>query len=209
MQGGGQVRAQRQRLWYRGKVRRAWPWWYRHLRRCRVAEIGFELDGCFKREGTHDCSSSETASGGWELITLPVSKWGSAACSISKKYQDMQSRRARDDLPEGTIQWACKLRRVTHQCTLISKATVNQSTLYSLDPTIHHITWCNTMDASSSVAHCNFRDTLNRWKCVNRTIVIEETTVSVWGVFAETDVGCYVEIGKLLANEMDCWDDRA
>jgi hypothetical protein len=71
------------------------------------------------------------------------------------------------------------------------------------------------MCASLGVADSYCSNTFHRWFCVNRAVVMEDTTMSMIGVFAQADVACDIQgrikLSKLLDGEYNgtlgvvCW----
>lgn len=85
----------------------------------------------------------------------------------------------RGSSPERAVQPTRKLGRITHKGASVAVTGVNQASLDCLNPPIHHIAWCDAVCASARVVEGDLSDTCDREFGVNRTVGIEESTVTV------------------------------
>lgn len=110
-------------------------------------------------------------------------------------------------VPEWPIQRARKLGRVAHERALVPKPRVDESLLYGLDASVHHVAGRNAMRTSFGVVDSHLRDAVDGGRVVDGSVRIEEPTVSVVGVFAEADVACdiqgWIQRPKLFEREND------
>jgi hypothetical protein len=65
------------------------------------------------------------------------------------------------------------------------------------------------LGTSLGIGHSNIRDTINRQLVVEATIVTENTTVTVRGIFAKTDITADEELREAAADDLDSPDDGA
>jgi len=98
-----------------------------------------------------------------------------------------------EDIPEWTIQTTGELGGITHECTLISVACVNQFPFYGENPSVHHVAGSNAIRPSSGVSKGYISKTFDRRKGVDCSILVEEATVAVRGILAKANVTCDIE----------------
>jgi hypothetical protein len=65
------------------------------------------------------------------------------------------------------------------------------------------------LGTSLGIGHSNIGDTINRQLVVEAAIVTENTTVTVRGIFAKTDVTANEELRETAADDLDSADDGA
>jgi len=100
------------------------------------------------------------------------------------------------DSPERSIKATSEFRRVAHQSTSVGQSRTHQTSLDSLDPSIHHITRCDTMCSSFSISYSNFGNPRCRLLSIECWLVgmtgvgegRQDTTVPVGCVFTKTDI---------------------
>jgi hypothetical protein len=65
------------------------------------------------------------------------------------------------------------------------------------------------LGTSLGIGHSNIGDTINRQLVVEAAIVTENTTVTVRGIFAKTDITTDEELREAAADDLDSPDDGA
>lgn len=115
----------------------------------------------------------------------------------------------RSSLPERAVQPTRELGGITHKGASVAETGVNQTSLDRLNPPVHHIARCYAVCASARVVKGDLGDACDRRFGVNRTVGMEESTVTMRRVFAETHITGDVELGEERSNLLDGLDDRA
>ena len=90
--------------------------------------------------------------------------------------------------PERPIQAACELCGIAHQQAPVSQAAVNQLALDSLDAPVHHVARGNAVRTRLGVRKRHLGDALRGRRRIDRAVLVEEPTVPVRRVLAQTDV---------------------
>jgi len=104
--------------------------------------------------------------------------------SSDHQYRSWQ----KGDSPEWSIQAACKLGGIAHECALIAIARVNKFPLDGRDPPVHHVARGNTIRSGFGVGKSDVSETFDRRKGVDRSVFIEDAAVPVRGVLAKADI---------------------
>jgi hypothetical protein len=101
-----------------------------------------------------------------------------------------------DDRPKRSIQRTRKLGRIAHQSTAIGPSIVDQQPLDSLDPAIHHIARGDAVGAGLCICDGYAGDAFDGVLGHDGAVRVEDTTVAMRGVCAETEVAGHVEGGE-------------
>jgi hypothetical protein len=116
---------------------------------------------------------------------------------------------AMNNPPERAVQCTGEFCRVAHQSTFIAKASIDEPALDGLDAPVHHVARCNAMSSSLRIVDGDLCDTLDRWGGIDGSVFMQQTTVTMIGVFTQANVTGDINRGEELTDFFDCKDDGA
>jgi len=86
--------------------------------------------------------------------------------------------------PKGAVQSTSKFCGIAHESAFVSETSVDQAPFDILDTAIHHVTGSDTVSACFCIVDSDLCDASSRGSVVDGSVVIQEATVTVVGIFA-------------------------
>ena len=147
-------------------------------------------------ERTYYSPPSKSFSCRRKLVAFTIAKRRRTACSISAtshlSFLILTNRVIIGNSPERPIQSTRKFGGIAHQRTFIAITIVNESPLDRFNSPVHHIAWGDTMCARLCIRQCDLCDASSGRFRVDRSICMQDTAMTVRGVFTEANVACDV-----------------